>query len=446
MVKGMRSGSNPFSVHKHNQVLVKLVVSLLLVGLAFRLLVSDSVSSSSLMVMETPTIASQEKAQPPGNSFPLQTHDAANFPANEGQTADNAKCALFVGQWVPNPYGPAYTNESCHVIEDHQNCMKNGRPDMDYLYWRWRPHDCELPKFNPQKFLNLMRDKSWAFIGDSISRNHVQSMLCILSEVEPAVQVCHDEEFKNRVWKFPAHNFTVSAIWAPFLVKADIFEDINGVSSAEAQLYLDVLESKWINRYESFDYVVTSGGKWFLRTAVYLENGAVTGCHYCANKSIKELGFEYAYRKALQVAFNFFINSNHKPVVIFRTTTPDHFENAEWYNGGYCNRTMPFKEGQIGLRDLDIILRSIELREFQKAKVKAEASPGSKHGATSLNLLDLTGLSLLRPDGHPGPYRHFQPFAKDRNARVQNDCLHWCLPGPIDSWNDLVMQIVVNGR
>ncbi|KAI9109782.1 hypothetical protein K1719_018823 [Acacia pycnantha] len=431
MMKGMRSDLNPFGVHKqNNQVLVKLVVSILLVGLAFRLLLSDSISlfsssSSSLVV----------------------SNHKAESPENNGQTADNGKCDLFVGEWVPNPYGPAYTNESCHVIEDHQNCMKNGRPDLDYLYWRWRPHDCELPKFNPQKFLNLMRDKSWAFLGDSISRNHVQSMLCILSKVEPAVQVYHDEEFKNRIWKFPAHNFTVSVIWAPFLVKADTFEDTNGVSSAEAQLYLDVLESKWIDRYESFDYVVTSGGKWFLRTAVYHENGAITGCHYCANKSLKELGFEYAYRKALQVAFDFILNSNHKPIVIFRTTTPDHFENAEWYNGGYCNRTMPFKEGQIGLRDMDIVLRNIELKEFQKAKAKAEAaSLGSNHGATSLNLLDLTGLSLLRPDGHPGPYRHFQPFAEDRNAQVQNDCLHWCLPGPIDSWNDLVMQIVVNGR
>ncbi|CAN1237606.1 Protein trichome birefringence-like 25 [Linum grandiflorum] len=28
-----------------------------------------------------------------------------------------------------------------------------------------------------------MRNKSMAFIGDSISRNHVQSLLCILSQV-----------------------------------------------------------------------------------------------------------------------------------------------------------------------------------------------------------------------------------------------------------------------
>ena len=93
------------------------------------------------------------------------------------------KCDLFTGDWLPDPSGPFYTNESCHVIPEHQNCMKNGRPDSGYLYWRWNPRNCDLPRFNPEKFLDLMRNKSWGFIGDSISRNHVQSLLCILSQV-----------------------------------------------------------------------------------------------------------------------------------------------------------------------------------------------------------------------------------------------------------------------
>lgn len=93
------------------------------------------------------------------------------------------KCDLFKGTWIPNPSGPIYDNESCAVVEAHQNCMKNGRPDSEYLYWRWKPQDCELPQFNSVRFLEAMRNKSWAFIGDSISRNHVQSLLCILSKV-----------------------------------------------------------------------------------------------------------------------------------------------------------------------------------------------------------------------------------------------------------------------
>jgi len=64
-------------------------------------------------------------------------------------------CDLFVGEWVLDQFGPVYTNESCRMVEPHQNCMRNGRPDSGYLYWRWSPRS-ELPKFNPKKLLKFM--------------------------------------------------------------------------------------------------------------------------------------------------------------------------------------------------------------------------------------------------------------------------------------------------
>jgi hypothetical protein len=258
--------------------------------------------------------------------------------------------------------------------------------------------------------------------------------------VEQAVEVYHDEEYRSKRWRFPAHNFTLSVIWTPFLIKAAIFEDMNGVSSSEVQLYLDELDEQWTDQYKDFDYAVIAGGKWFLKTAIYHENNTVAGCHYCPGKNLTELGFDYAYRKALRLVLNFVTRNDHKAFVFLRTTTPDHFENGEWFSGGYCNRTVPFKEGEIDMRDIDSTMRNIELNEFEEA-----AAAGSENGVV-LKLLDTTRLSELRPDGHPGPYRQFQPFAKDKNAVVQNDCLHWCLPGPIDSWNDLVMELLVNGE
>ena len=261
-----------------------------------------------------------------------------------------------------------------------------------------------------------------------------------MPQAEQAIEVYHDEEYRSKRWHFPSHNFTLSVIWTPFLIKAAIFEDLNGVSSSEIQLYLDKLDEKWTEQYKDFDYAVIAGGKWFLKTAIYHENNNITGCHYCPGKNLTELGFDYAYRKALQLVLNFITSNDHKAFVFFRTTTPDHFENGEWFSGGNCNRTMPFKEGEVDMRDIDTIMRDIELEEAEKA-----VEIGSGNGVI-LKLLDTTRLSVLRPDGHPGPYRQFQPFAKDKNAKVQNDCLHWCLPGPIDSWNDLLMELAVNGE
>lgn len=93
------------------------------------------------------------------------------------------KCDIFSGEWVPNPDGPYYTNLTCFAIQEHQNCLKFGRPDRDFLKWMWKPDDCELPVFDPNKFLELMKGKSIAFVGDSVARNHMQSLICLLSRV-----------------------------------------------------------------------------------------------------------------------------------------------------------------------------------------------------------------------------------------------------------------------
>jgi len=93
------------------------------------------------------------------------------------------QCDIFSGRWMHTSAAPYYTNETCHWIIDQQNCMKFGRPDREYLHWRWKPDECELPLFNASHFLNLLRGKKMVFVGDSVGRNQMQSLLCLLSHV-----------------------------------------------------------------------------------------------------------------------------------------------------------------------------------------------------------------------------------------------------------------------
>ncbi|TYI14459.1 hypothetical protein ES332_A08G121700v1 [Gossypium tomentosum] len=264
-------------------------------------------------------------------------------------------------------------------------------------------------------------------------------LLSLRRVVEQPVQIYQDVDSKSKRWYFQSYNLTISNIWSPFLVKAAIFEDINGVSTAEVQLHLDKLDKKWLDIYSSLDYMIISSGKWFLKAAVYHENDVIVGCHLCPGKNLIELGFEYAYKKTLHYVMDFIKTSKYKGLIFFRTSTPDHFENGEWHNGGTCPKTIPAKEGEVKIKDLNRILRNIELEEFEKTFAKVA------HNEVNLKLLDFTNLLLSRPDGHPGPYRQFQPYSKNKTAVVQNDCLHWCIPGPIDFWNDVIMEIVVNG-
>ncbi|XP_019423687.1 PREDICTED: protein trichome birefringence-like 23 [Lupinus angustifolius] len=421
--------------YKHKNLILKLVVITFFFGLAFKLVFFHSLPQKFVPLLEH-TFPEKTTIVPEHQNTLVSEH----VPENEDQSTNTEKCDYLSGDWVPNPKGPLYS-ENCNHIEPYQNCLKNGRPDREFLYWKWTPRKCDLPSFDPYKFLNAMRNKTWALIGDSITRNHVKSLMCMLSTVGQSVVVYEEKGFKSKTWHFSSFNFTLSVIWSPFLVEAGIVEDINGVPNSEIELHLDKLSSKWKNQFMNFDYIILSCGKWFLRSAIYYENDTILGCHSCPKSNLKELEFTFAYRKAIKFVLNYIVSSHHKGMIFYRTFTPDHFENGEWSNGGTCNRTKPVKEGEMEIKYLNKMLRDIELMEVENAVIEA-----SRNGV-NLKVVDFVPLSLLRPDGHPGPYREFHPFdKKDKNGNVQNDCLHWCLPGPIDSWNDILMEMVVNNR
>ncbi|KAG6600130.1 Protein ALTERED XYLOGLUCAN 4, partial [Cucurbita argyrosperma subsp. sororia] len=137
----------------------------------------------------------------------------------EVNAVNETPCDYTDGQWVPDKLGPLYNGSTCGTIKDAQNCIIHGRSDLGYLYWRWKPHKCSLPRFDPSKFFHFMSNKHIAFIGDSMARNQLESLLCILASVStPELVYTSGEDNKFRRWNFPSHNLTVSVYWSPFLV------------------------------------------------------------------------------------------------------------------------------------------------------------------------------------------------------------------------------------
>ncbi|KAI4334931.1 hypothetical protein L6164_013630 [Bauhinia variegata] len=57
---------------------------------------------------------------------------------------DLASCDIFNGNWVLDDAVPIYRPGSCPYLDDAFNCFKNGRPDFDYLKYRWKPHGCQI--------------------------------------------------------------------------------------------------------------------------------------------------------------------------------------------------------------------------------------------------------------------------------------------------------------
>lgn len=62
--------------------------------------------------------------------------------------ADKSKnCDLFRGTWMKDEEYPLYRPGSCPYVDEGFDCQNNGRPDSEYLKWRWKPDGCDLPRF-----------------------------------------------------------------------------------------------------------------------------------------------------------------------------------------------------------------------------------------------------------------------------------------------------------
>ncbi|KAL2349374.1 hypothetical protein Fmac_003374 [Flemingia macrophylla] len=350
-------------------------------------------------------------------------------------------CDYSNGDWVHDTRGPLYNETTCGTIKESEKCTLNGRPDSGYLYWRWEPSECNLPRFEPLVFLKLIQNKHVAFVGDSLARNQLESLLCMLATVStPNLVYRSGKDNKFRRWHFLSHNANFSLYWSPFLVQGN---ERSNEGSYYNTMYLDHVNERWAMDLEKFDMVVVSFGHWFLLPSVYYEGGYVIGSLNCPDLNHTQIDFYVPLRKALRTTLSSIIErkrgikgNNNVVDVIVKTFSPAHFE-GDWNKAGTCSKTEPFRKEEKEVGGMDGEIRKIEMEEVENAKAKA-----SEFGGFRLEVLDVTKLALLRPDGHPGPYMNPFPYANGVPERVQNDCVHWCLPGPIDTWNEILLEMM----
>ena len=73
-----------------------------------------------------------------------------------------------------------------------------------------------------------------------------------------------------------------------------------------------------------------------------------------------------------------------------------------------------------------------ELFSLKNNGTNVEASLVNQHlykalKGSNFHILDITRMSEFRADGHPSA----------SGGKKHDDCMHWCLPGVTDTWNDL---------
>ncbi|KAJ0629121.1 putative PMR5 domain, PC-Esterase [Helianthus annuus] len=298
--------------------------------------------------------------------------------------------------------GSYYTNETCWAIQEHQNCLKFGRPDRGFLKWRWKPYSCELPVFDPVEFLEMVRGKSLAFVGDSVARNHMQSLVCLLSRIN-IDQVAYPNDVSNssdlnfKRYEYPEYNFTISIFWSPYLVNT---ERTDGQDITQPfKLYLDEFDESWTSQIENFNYVIISAGPMVFPTHNILLRPPCNWLSLLPGNQHPPRSSTFSYRRAWRTAFRAIYSlKNFKGIVFLRSFVPSHFEGGPWDKGGDCVRTKPLKSNESVMEDYNVEMYKTQLQEYKYGERE-----GRKKGV-KITLMDMTQIMQLRPDGHPSKY------------------------------------------
>lgn len=385
-------------------------------------------------------IAPKETSTTSDNSTLTAVPESVKKPDNASNAGSvNSGCDLYHGNWVHDPLGPLYTNNTCPVLTQMQNCQGNGRPDKDYENWRWKPFQCDIPRFDPRKFLELMRGKTLAFIGDSVARNQMESMLCILWQVE----VPKNRGNRNmQRYYFRSASVMIVRIWSSWLVKVTS-EPFDYAPAGVDKLHLDAPDPKLMEHIPNFDVVVLSSGHWFAKQSVYILNNEIVGGQLWWPDKSKQMKVNNIQAYAISVETILTALATHptyKGLAIVRSYSPDHYEGGAWNTGGSCTgKVKPVALGELVENGHTNTMHEQQVTGFNRAMEKAT-------NKSKLTLMDITQAFQYRHDGHPGPYRSPDPNKITKRGPdgrpPPQDCLHWCMPGPVDTWNELVLEII----
>ncbi|BAS89599.1 Os04g0465432 [Oryza sativa Japonica Group] len=343
---------------------------------------------------------------------PMPAHNSHQTAINSPH--DNAKaCNLFNGTWVRDFGGPIYTNTTCPTIPEARNCAKYGK-QMDYVNWMWKPHGCAMEKFEPHLFLTIVRGKTLAFAGDSIARNQMESLLCLLSQKFYQIAVIKDLD--TTLQAFPVE---------------DSQRQINGTVVEEHDIHLDKLDPRLATNLHQINILVISTSRWFFRRNYLYEGEELIGCIYCSEDNITSFSVPMAIQRVFRTALKNLKESQEcrLQLTVVRTATSAHFENGLWNTGGSCNRTEPLREEAM-IDQTEWAIRNAQVEEADRTK------KNNGKGGVKIEIIDITKAMSMRPDAHPGIHWNNQWM------RGYSDCSHWCLPGPIDMWNELLLAVL----
>ncbi|KAF7129274.1 hypothetical protein RHSIM_Rhsim10G0132400 [Rhododendron simsii] len=270
-------------------------------------------------------------------------------------------------------------------------------------------------------------DKTIAFVGDSLGRQQFQSLMCMVTSGEER------PEIENVGWKygltktlgavrpdgwaywFPHTNTTILYYWSATLCDLEPI-NINDTFFTDFAMHLDRPPAFLKQYLHQFDVLILNTGHHWSRPkfranrwVLHLNGKPIEGRHLVALRKVKKFAI-YSIVRWVDSQMTW----RPRLKTFFRTISPRHFFGGDWDTSGRCDNTIPLAGGN-------------EVKQDESS----DSIVGNAVKGTKVKILDITAISQLRDEGHISRYG----LTASDGAQ---DCLHWCLPGIPDTWNELL--------
>ncbi|XP_014522349.1 protein trichome berefringence-like 7 [Vigna radiata var. radiata] len=381
---------------------------------------SYETSNGSVSPVQSHDIPNSSQLSVQGHDIPNSSHPfAQSYDEILKSNVSMDTCNVFEGSWVRDDSYPLYDASQCPFAERGFNCLANGRKDRGYTKWRWKPKNCEIPKFDARRILEQLRGKRVVFVGDSLSRTQWESMICLLMT---------GVENKKSVYEIKGNKITkqirfLGVRFSTFDVRVDFYRSVFLVKPGSVPRHapqrvkttlrldkIDDISNEWIDS----DFLIFNSGHWWTRTKLF-----DMGWYFQVGNSLKlGMSINSAFKTALLSWASWVENAidTNRTRVFFRT-----FESSHWsgQNHNSCKVTQkPWKR----------------TNGKERSPISDMISKVVKNMSTPVTVLHVTPMTAYRSDGHVGTWSD-KPSVPD--------CSHWCLPGVPDMWNEILLSYLL---
>ncbi|TYH32822.1 hypothetical protein ES332_D13G016700v1 [Gossypium tomentosum] len=267
---------------------------------------------------------------------------------------------------------------------------------------------------------------------DSLNRGQYVSMICLLHTLIPE----HAKSMKSydndalTVFRAKDYNASIEFYWAPFLLESN--SDNAVVHRVPDRIVRRGSINKHGKHWKGVDILVFNTYLWWMTG---LDIKILKGSFEDEEKEIIEVSAEDAYRMAMRSMLRW-VRKNmdrKKTRVFFTSMSPTHGKGIEWGGepGKNCyNQTTIIEDSNYWDSNSRKTIMNVIAEEFSKSKFP-------------ITFLNITQLSSYRKDAHTSIYKkQWSPLTAEQLANPVSyaDCVHWCLPGLQDTWNELLFS------